>query len=88
LIGEDDLFLKELAKLLALKPEDLLGKPVSLLDLFQTLFILLHGHLDLNLLGQDLNDLVAHLTHEGIDYGLGLSQVLMGSRDLTNLHQD
>ena len=88
LIGEDDLFLKELAKLLALKPEDLLGKLVPLLDRLQTLYILLHGHLNLDLLGEDLNDLVAHLTHEGIDYGLSLSQVLLGGRDLTNLHQD
>jgi hypothetical protein len=88
LIRKDDLFLKELAKLLTLKPEDLLGKLVPLLDRLQTLFILLHGHLDLDFLGQDLNDLVAHLTHEGVDYGLSLSQVLLGGRDLANLHQD
>lgn len=51
LISEDDLFLKELAKLFALKSEDLLGQLVPLLDRLQTLFILLHGHLDLDLLG-------------------------------------
>ena len=32
LIGEYDLFLEELAKLLTFKPEDLLGKLVPLLD--------------------------------------------------------